>query len=126
MCSVDYSEYKSIGNAEVVKRWWVILLVHNNHNSHTKIEKTADIARYLGTKDAWRVAVVAAVPNITTAEKFVEYFLNATIRGSLSRSVVFEQIAVELGLTVYSDMTVIFKQTNAEQLVARQPFINTM
>jgi hypothetical protein len=123
MFSVDFSPYKTpglVGEDELRKRFWVLLLVHSDYSSHTKIEKTTNVLRNLDSTGLWRVAVAVPVPDATTADKFVEHFTNATIRGSLSRSVVFEQVAHDLGFTVYNDLNVIFKLASAERLLVRE------
>jgi len=127
--AIDYLPFR-VFDAQAVQeeddcRWWVLLLTHAQCKSHTKIEKSKSLREVKSlclANNVWRVAVIIELPNDHAATKFMEKFQNATIRGSVSRSVVFEQVAAILGFDVYTDLGAIFKFPGADLLLQRKAF----
>jgi hypothetical protein len=131
MFSVDYSSFKVPTFPEgdgTGKHWWLLLLVHTTHNAHTRIEKTDNIREFIQKNDptqsdraVWQIAAAVSVEDEMKAEFFRDKFANATIRGSLSRSVVLEQMAALMELDVYNSLAVIFRTDDAEEILERRP-----
>ena len=129
MFSVDFSSFKIPTlpeNDGMGKHWWVILLV--NPKSHTSIEKTDNIREFIHKTDpthlertGYQIAAAVRVDDEMKAEVLRITFANATIRGSLSRSVVLEQMAALMGLDVYNSLAVIFRTDDAEEILDRRP-----
>jgi hypothetical protein len=129
--SVDFSSFKIPTLPEgdgMGKQWWVLVLVNTNQTQHTNIVKTDNIREYIpkpGPKQSdralWQIAAAARVDDEITAEVFRERFQNATVRGSLSRSVVLEQVAGLMELDVYNSLGVIFQTEDADDLLERRP-----
>jgi predicted DNA repair protein MutK len=129
--SVDFSSFKVPTFPEgdgTGKHWWLLLLVNTNHITHTQIEKTDNIREFIRKNDpslsdrsVWQIASAVRVEDELTAEIFEDKFKNATIRGSLSRSVVLEQMAALMGLDVYNSLAVIFRTDDAEEILERRP-----
>jgi hypothetical protein len=133
MFSVDFSSFKIPTFPEgdgLGKHWWLMLLVNTNpsQNFHTKIEKTDNIREFIQKTDAghadrvgWQIAVAVKVDDEMAAEVFRVTFANATIRGSLSRSAVLEQMAELMELDAYNSLQVIFRTDDAEEILERRP-----
>lgn len=110
----------------MAKQWWVILLV--NPKCHTSIEKTDNIREFIQRtgpphveRANYQIAAAVPVDDEVKAEVLRSTFANATIRGSLSRSVVLEQMAGLMELEVYNSLAVIFRADDAEQTLERRP-----
>jgi len=129
MFSVDFSSFKIPTFPEgdgMTKHWWVILLV--NPDSHTSIEKTDNIREFIQKSDparsdrtVWQIAAAVRAEDEMRAEVLRVTFANATIRGSLSRSVVLEQMAELMELDMYNSLAVIFRTDDAETILERRP-----
>jgi len=127
MSHIDFAPYEVEVESRICdeETWWVLLLVNANHATHTKIEITSDVSKFWmktieTSGKTWQVGVYVRPGHRESAEAFAKELSESTLRGQLSRAVVFEQVAKKLNYEVYNYITPLLQVSNAENLIERQ------
>jgi hypothetical protein len=130
---MKYIPEKSGSNSRQPRQHWVVLMV-NTHGptSHTKVERIGDMLGCLtgsfplkggGTHSMVpAVCIDAVTPEMAASIVEVTMDSENTVRGNVSRSVLFELVAQQLNLECWTDYERIFKIPNVEKHLKRVPF----
>lgn len=110
-----------------VSKWYVLLFANTKKGEHTMVEVVNRPHDYLNTtidKGQDKLYTLAAIvycnEDKDVADRFAEA-IKEKIRGSISKAANADDLARQLGLTVYGSFDPILKVAGADQMIERVP-----